>query len=145
MRTVEDGSGRRYLLVKRSAESSLVRDAETGRERHLPNQELSVVEGADPLVTAARAVVDPDVQSVAGISDPRVLGFLVVLSRRGPRSVRTILDGSTLCESDLHGLTGELRAAGLIEETTVDGERGYRLTEAGASTVADLQSAGSVG
>ena len=38
MRTV-DHDGDRYLLVKRSDESSLVRDPETGEERHLPNEE----------------------------------------------------------------------------------------------------------
>jgi len=59
VRTVEDGDGTRYLLVKRSGDASLVRDPATGEERYVPNDELSAVEGESPLETAARAVPEP--------------------------------------------------------------------------------------
>ena len=42
MRIVRDEEGDRYLLVKRSAESRLVRDPETGAERYLPTADLTV-------------------------------------------------------------------------------------------------------
>jgi DNA-binding MarR family transcriptional regulator len=59
------------------------------------------------------------------------LGLLVDLDERGPLAVRDLLGDTELCESDLHGLVGELRAAGLVAETEVDGDRCYRLTDEG--------------
>ncbi|WP_254838180.1 DUF7346 family protein [Natronomonas marina] len=129
MRTV-DHDGERYLLLKRSGESSLVRHPETGEERYLPNEELTE-SGESPLVTAARRVPDATRQVVTAVHSERALGVLVELDERGPLSVRAVLGGYDLCESDLHGLFGELRAAGLVVETEVDGERGYRLTDRG--------------
>jgi hypothetical protein len=129
VRTV-DHDGERYLLLKRSGESSLVRHPETGEERYLPNEELTE-SGESPLVTAARRVPDATRQVVTAVHSERALGVLVELDERGPLSVRAVLGGYDLCESDLHGLFGELRAAGLVVETEVDGERGYRLTDRG--------------
>jgi len=43
--------------------------------------------------------------------------------------VRSLLDAYDFCESDLHGRFAVLSAAGLLEETDVAGERGYRITE----------------
>jgi len=120
--------GDSYLLVKRSEESSLVRDPETGEERYLPNDELTA-SGESPLVLAARRVPEPSRRILAAVHSDRALGVLVELDERGPLSVRAVLGAYDLCESDLHGLFGELHAAGLVEETDVDGERGYRLTD----------------
>jgi hypothetical protein len=114
---VEDTDGRRYLLVKRSGESSLVRDPTTGSEAYLPNEELSSVE-ASGLELAAEAVPAPV---------RRVLR--AVHNDRAPTSVRDLLDRTDLCESDLHGLLGEFRAAGLVVEADVLGERGYETTD----------------
>lgn len=128
MRTVRDADGRRYLLLKRSTESSLVRDPLSGERRHLPNDELVAVDGETPLETAASAV-SPEVRLVLRAARTEVaLGLLVELADRGPLSVRAMLAAYELCESDLHGLLAELRAAGAIEEVTVAGERGYDLT-----------------
>lgn len=140
MRTVEDDSGRRYLLLKRSAESSLVRDAATGEERYVPNDELSVRDGVDPLETAAAAVPAEVRRLVAAVHDDRGLGLLVLLARE-PRSVRALLGATDLCESDLLGLATELRAAGLLEETTVDGERGYAATDEAVAALGVRRSA----
>ena len=129
MRTV-DHDGDRYLLVKRSDESSLVRDPETGEERYLPNEELSGT-GEPPLVVAARRVPEPTRRLVTAVPSERALGVLLELDERGPMAVRTVLASYDLCESDLHGLFGELRAAGLVAEADVDGRRGYRLTDGG--------------
>ena len=129
MRTV-DHDGDSYLLVKRSGESSLVRDPATGEEQYLPNEELA--ESGDPaLVLAARRVPEPARRLLTAVRSERALGVLVELDERGPLSVRAVLGGYDLCESDLHGLFGELRAAGLVAEAEVDGERGYRLTDRG--------------
>ena len=133
MRTV-DHDGDRYLLVKRSDESSLVRDPETGEERYLPNEELSAT-GEPPLVVAARRVPDPARRLVTAVPSERALGVLLELDERGPMAVRTVLASYDLCESDLHGLFGELRAAGLVAETDVDGRRGYRLTDSGREAI----------
>jgi hypothetical protein len=53
--------------------------------------------------------------------------------------VRTLLDAYDLCESDLHGLLAEFRAAGLVAEARVAGERGYEATEATHDAVARLR------
>ena len=128
MRTVEDESGRRYLLLKRSGESSLVRDVESGEERYLPNDELVHRDGLDPLAAAAGAVPAPVRRLFSSVHDDRGLGLVVALARE-PRSARTLLEATDLCESDLLGLLSALRTAGLVEEATVDGERGYAATE----------------
>ena len=133
MRTV-DHDGDRYLLVKRSDESSLVRDPETGEERYLPNEELSGT-GEPPLVVVARRVPEPTRRLVTAVPSERALGVLLELDERGPMAVRTVLASYDLCESDLHGLFGELRAAGLVAEADVDGRRGYRLTDGGREAI----------
>ena len=53
MRTV-DYDGDRYLLVKRSDESSLVRDPETGETAYLANDRLTPVDGESPLASSRR-------------------------------------------------------------------------------------------
>ena len=62
--------------------------------------------------------------------DDRALALLGEIDAHGPFAVRTLLSEYDLCESDLHGIAGELRAAGAIAEATVAGERGYALTDA---------------
>ncbi len=127
MKTVEH-DGDRYLLVKRSGESSLVRDPETGAERYLPNDEIEIT-GTSGLETAAEVIPNPQRRLLTAVRDERTLGLLVELERSGPISVRELLGRYDLCESDLHGISAELRAAGLLEEATIAGERGYRTTE----------------
>jgi hypothetical protein len=130
VRTVEDGSGTQYVLLKRSGDSSLVRDPVTGEERYVENEALSAVEGESPLETAARAVPDPTRRVLRAAHSDRALGLLVELDERGAVPVRDLLGSYDLCESDLHGLLAEFTAAGLVTETRVVGERGYELTDA---------------
>ncbi|MUV88298.1 hypothetical protein GJ631_17490 [Natronomonas sp. CBA1123] len=137
MRTVEHG-GDRYLLVKQSGESSLVYDPETGEERYLPNEELTVT-GDSPLELAAEAVPEASRRILTAVHSEQALGLLVELDERGPMSVREVLGAYDLCESDLHGLFGELRAAGLVTEADVAGERGYRLTDLAREGLAELR------
>jgi hypothetical protein len=127
MRTVEY-RGDPYLLLKQSGESSLVRDPETGDERYLPNDELTAT-GDSPLTVAARTVPTPQRRLLTAVHSERILGLLVELADHGPLPVRELLGRYDLCESDLHGRVGELRAAGLVRETDVAGERGYETTE----------------
>jgi DNA-binding IclR family transcriptional regulator len=82
---------------------------------------------------------------VATVRDDRTLGLLVALEAADGLSARALLDAVDYCESDLNGLLAELRAAGLVETATVDGEDGYRLTEDAAAVVRRLQSATSPG
>jgi hypothetical protein len=126
MRGVEH-DGKRYLLLKQSDGSSLVRDPETGEERYLPNDEVTVT-GESPLTVAADAVPDPQRRLLTAVHSEATLGLLVELEERGPLPAREILARYDLCESDLHGRITELRAAGLVREADVDGERGYRTT-----------------
>ena len=128
-RTVTDAAGRRYLLLKQSKSSSLVRDPETGERLHLPTEELDVLEDVATTDTVLRGVPDAIVSLVTAVHDERTLALLVELEHEGPMSVRTLLSAYDFCESDLHGLLAELTVAGLIEETTVFGERGYETTE----------------
>jgi hypothetical protein len=128
MRTVRDDAGKRYLLVKQSSGSSLVRDPQTGTERYVENDWLEAVEGESPLSAAAGAVAPPVRRVLTAVHDDRSLGLLVELVDRGPTPVRDLLGTYDLCESDLHGLLSEFRAAGLVTEARVAGERGYEPT-----------------
>ncbi|MDS0257933.1 hypothetical protein NDI56_00760 [Haloarcula sp. S1CR25-12] len=140
MRTVRDESGTHYILLKESSESSLVRDPKTGAERHVANEKLASVDGESPLATAATAVPDAVRTVVTAAHDEHALGLLVELDTRGPLSVHELLDSYDLCESDLHGLLGEFRAAGLVEEADVFGQRGYDTTDTATDAVAFLTS-----
>ena len=134
MQSVRDEDGTRYILLKRSAESSRVRDPETGEERYVPNDRLTSGDES-PLAVAASGVPEEVRRAVLACRDDRALGLLVEFVDRGPLAVRTLLDGYDLCESDLHGLVAEFRAAGLLDETTVAGERGYQPTDAARDAV----------
>jgi hypothetical protein len=138
MRTVEDDAGDRYILLKESDEASLVRDPESGDRRHVPNETLEPVTGESPLVTAAGAVSRPVQAVLTAIPDERALGLLVELDERGPLGVRALLEYD-LCESDLHGLLAEFRAAGLVTEAEVGGERGYATTERASKGLARMR------
>lgn len=129
VRTVEDGAGTRYVLLKRSGDASLVRNPVTGEERYLSNEKLSPVEGESALETAARAVPEPTRRILRAVHSDRALGLLVELDERGPVAVRDLMGSYDLCESDLHGLLAEFTAAGLVTEARVLGERGYELTD----------------
>ena len=132
---VRDGDGNRYLLLKRSGESSLVRDAETGERRHLPNEDLEFDEGTTATEVVLAGVPDSVRKLLTAVHDERSLALLVELDTEGPLAVRTLVSAYDFCESDLHGLLGELRAAGLVDETTVAGERGYETTAAASEAV----------
>lgn len=139
MRTVRTPEGKRYLLLKQSGESSRVRDPETGEERYLPNEELEPVGGASPLTTAAAGISEPIRRTLTAVPNERALGLLVELADRGPLPVVELLDTSDLCESDLHGLLAEFRAAGLLEEAEVAGRRGYDATDLARDAVGRLR------
>jgi hypothetical protein len=136
VRTVEH-DGERYLLLKPSTDTSLVRDPETGETRHLPTDELTAT-GDPPLAIAATRVPDVTRRLVAGVHSEAALGLLVELDERGPIAVRDLLANTERCESDIHGLVGELRAAGLVAEADVDGQHGYRLTNPGRAGLRTL-------
>ncbi len=142
MQTVRDASGDRYLLVKRSGESSLVRDPDTGEERYLPNEDLRPDAGESPLTTAAGGVPEPVRRVVTAVPDEPTLGLLVELVDRGPLPVVSLLDAYDMCESDLHGRLAEFRAAGLVAEARVAGERGYDATDRAREAVAALRGEG---
>ena len=128
MQTVRDGDGETYLLVKRSAESSRVRDPSTGEERYVDNDDLRVVDGESALATAASGVPEPVRRTLGAVRDDRSLGLLAVVVDEGPIAAIDLLDAADMCESDLHGTITEFRAAGLVAETEVAGRRGYEAT-----------------
>jgi len=135
MRTVRDADGRTYLLLEESAESSLVRDPRTGEERRLSNGDVEPAGGVDPLEAAALSVPEETRRVLTVAHSERALGLLVELRERGPLSARAALATYDLCEGDLHGLFGEFRAAGLVEEADVAGEPGYALTGDGEAGI----------
>lgn len=139
MQTVRDEKGNEYLLLKRSEESSRVHDPETDEERYFDNERLEPVAGESPLVTAASAVPKSVRRVMSAVSREEALGLLLEIDTRGPISVRNLLSRYDLCESDLHGLCTEFRAAGLTSETEVAGERGYRTTELASDALERLR------
>ena len=128
MKSVQDDTGKRYLLLKRSEHASLVRDPRNGNECYVQNDRLEDLDES-PLETAARTVDDPVRTLLTAVHDESTLGLLIELAEQGPLGVRTILDAYDFCESDLHGRLTVLTAAGLLAETEVAGERGYRITD----------------
>lgn len=139
METVEDDDGTRYVLCKRASDAWLVRDPATGEERYREPAQLTVVEDASPLSTTATGVPEPVRRVVSAVPTDRALGLVVHVVDDGPVGVREVLAETTLCESDLHGLLGELVAADLLAETRVAGERGYEATEDATLAVAHLR------
>lgn len=135
---VRDSEGNRYLLLKRSGESSLVRDVETGERTHLPNEELTLDE-TSTLDVILTGIPESTRTLLTAVHDERSLALLVELDTEGPIAVRTLLSAYDFCESDLHGLLVELQAAGLITEATVTGERGYETTQAGTEALAQIR------
>lgn len=138
MRTVRDGDGNQYLLLKQSGDQTLVREPASGTEQYLPTSELETCEKQSPLATAAGGI-DPAVRNLLTTAyDDQSLGLVIEIVDRGPISPITLLEQYELCESDLHGLLGEFRAAGLVEETT-DRQRQYRPTAAATRAVTQLR------
>lgn len=135
---VRDSDGTRYVLEKRSAEASRVRNPVTGERTQLPNAELESIDGTTPLQVAAESLSTGGVDHVTGVADERSLGLLVILDARGPTRVRTLLDCTTMCERDLQARLASLTAGEFIEELTVDGERGYAVLESTSETLARL-------
>jgi hypothetical protein len=139
MRTVESPDGDRLLVRKASGDSLLVADPETGEERYVARSEVSELEGASPLETAAGGVPAATRRVVTAVHDDESLGLLVELVDRGPLAVVTLLDAYDYCESDLHGQIAEFRAGGLVDDARVAGERGYDATELAAEGVETLR------
>lgn len=138
-RPVEDTEGNRYLLLKQSSESSLLRDVETGERCHLPNEEIDVLTETSTLDVVLSSVPETVRTLLTAVHDERALGLLLELDADGPLAVRTLIAAYDFCESDLHGLLAELQAAGLIEEATVAGERGYATTPDGTDALAAVR------
>lgn len=144
MELVEDESGRRFLLQKRSSESWLLLDPASGETLYRDPDELTVIADASPLEAAAAGAVPAPVRRLLlAVRSERALGLVVTVADRGPIAVRTLLAETTLCESDLHGQLAELVAAGIFEEARVAGERGYDVTDDGDRAVESLRSADS--
>jgi hypothetical protein len=127
------------VLLKESSESSRVRDPETGEETFRPNDDLDPVGGESGFETLARGVPEPARRLLGACHEDWQVGLLVSLADDGPRPVRQLLGESAACESDFLGAVTELRAAGVLAETTVAGERAYELTEAGRDGVEHLR------
>lgn len=139
MRTVRDDDGAVYVVLKESADSTLVRDPATGEERHLPNDALEPAGGTSTLDALATTVPADARTVVRACHADWHLGLLVALRDHGPLAARDALGRFDVCESDLLGAFTEFRAAGLVEETDVHGDGGYRLTDAGESGVDALR------
>jgi len=118
MRTVRDDSGEKFLLLKRSTHSSLLRDPNTGESCSRPNTALELLD-SDPLAVAGAAIPE-EKRATLGL-DVTTLGLLLEVARRAPLPVRELPSITDACEQDLNGMAGELRAAGHLEERTVAG------------------------
>jgi len=138
MRVVRDDDGHRYLLIEDRDDEWLVRDPATGEETTRPAAALTD-DGGSPLAAAAAGLPDPVRQLMQATATEAAIGLVVELYDRGPTPARTLIGAVELCESDLLGLVGELRAAGIVTTTTVGDEPGYRLTDVGQRGVATLR------
>jgi len=141
MRTVCGPDGARYVLLEGTTGAEPVLDPSTGERVSIEPAKLDPIEDASPLAALAEAVPGPVRDLLAAVRDERALGLLVDLHDRGPRSADALLAGTGLCESDLHGVVTELRVAGLVDEATVAGRRGYALTDRGRRAVEHVRRA----
>jgi|AntRauTorcE11898_2_1112593.scaffolds.fasta_scaffold33982_2 hypothetical protein len=130
MRVVTDGNCH-YVLQRIVDDDCHVRTLPSGETTTMPTASLSPADTDAALGTVDDNLVD-DVGSNAAA------GLLLELVVDGPTSARGLLDRFDVCESDLHGTVAELRAAGLIEPTTVYGERGYRAIIDGSQRLESL-------
>lgn len=128
MRIVEF-EGDRYLLLKRSTSSSLVYDPVSGDRRYLPNHELDISDksghGGSEESLLNRI---PELGALGSIADDATLEILFEIETNGPLPARDLLGRIDCCESDLHGIISELRAAELVTEIDLPGGRGYQTT-----------------
>ncbi|MBP1985558.1 DUF7346 family protein [Halolamina salifodinae] len=138
MRTVETPDGERYLLLSTSDGTARLRNPKTGAERTIDADSVDTVTES-PLSVAAGGVPEPVRRTMTAVHDERALGVLVTLVDDGPTAVVDLLSYSGLCESDFNGLFGELRAAGLVAEAEIAGERGYEATETAEKAVERLR------
>lgn len=141
MRTVETPDGERYLLLSTSDGTARLRDPTTGAEQTVDADAVDPVTES-PLSVAAGGVPEPVRRVLTAVHDERALGVVVMLVDDGPTAVVDLLSYSGLCESDFNGLFGELRAAGLVAESEIAGERGYEATETAEEAVQQLRSRG---
>lgn len=139
MRTVADADGNRLVVRKVSGDSLLVADPESGRERYVDRDAVSDVDGESVLETVAAGVPEPTRKVLTAVHDDESLGLLLEFVDRGPLAVVTLTNEYDRCESDLHGLLAEFRAAGLLTEASVAGERGYDATDLAREGVAGLR------
>lgn len=128
-RIVRDSDGRRYVMDTEGPDTSRVWSLETGTIRQVPTADLEPVDGQASLEAIAQSIEPTDDSSLDAAPNTAALGLLVELDRRGPMAVRAMLSEYDICESDLHGILGELTAAGLLEKDLVTGMRGYSLTD----------------
>jgi len=140
MRTVETADGERHLLLSESDGTARLRDPATGEEWTVDADTVEPIADSQ-LGVAAAGVPEPVRRTVTAVHDERTLGVLVTLVDDGPTAVVDLLSYSGLCESDFNGLFSELRAAGLVAECRVAGERGYEATETAEEAVALLRDA----
>lgn len=130
MRLVSDGET--YCVRQRSSDGECrVRELPEGTVTTRPCSELTPVDPGEFTGTFDVPIGVSGSRERSG----RALALLLELATGGAASARQLLDRFDVCESELHGTATELRAAGLIEPTTVHGERGYRATEAARETI----------
>ncbi|MFC6732132.1 MULTISPECIES: hypothetical protein [unclassified Haladaptatus] len=139
MRTVTDDTGRHLLLIAESSDASRVRDPETGEEFYVENDRLSHVDGESTFETVARSVDEPVRKLLSAVHTEWALGLLIHLDENGPVSARELMETDDKCESTLYGTISEFRAAGLVVEADVFGERGYRTTERASAALHQLR------
>jgi hypothetical protein len=141
MRTVYHADGTQYLLCKESSESSLIRDPRSGEEKYVSNEELTIADTDDsPLVAAASGVPETVRTVLIASHGEDALGLLIELTDREGLSIVSMLDAYDYCESELNGQLAEFRAAGLITEIEIYGERGYGPTEMTKTAIESLRS-----
>jgi len=135
---VRDNEGTEYQLLKRAETSSLVRDPTTGDTRYLPNDRLELLEELSTHERQALSVHEAVRTLVRVVPDDATLGLVIDIAENGPVATRELLAVSDRCESDLNGQLTLLTATGILEQTTVAGERGYAATTAGEYAVSVL-------
>jgi hypothetical protein len=134
MRIAVDSEGHPHLLRSSSGGSTRITDLRTGADTSTDTVSLFEPEDSS-LAVVAQGLSIPEGSNESVGPSKRARGLLGLLAVAGPLGGRELIDLADCCESDLHGTLGELAAGGLVERTTVHGERGYDVTAAGLATI----------
>lgn len=134
----------RTVLVRVTGQDRRLRAVTTGDIIHDLSGSVSALN--KPIFRAVGEAMDAEeCLPIDGIHTVDGLGLVTVLVDEGPIPSKQLMDVSSRCESDMHGLIGDLRAGTLLTDCQVAGQRGYRATSKARNLISGFRNDGNNG